>query len=246
MPVNKVTQGSQMYQDVDMTWNPISGRCIHNCFYCYVRRYWNMMDKVKHDSSKLQLKEHYLTDNLGENNCIFVGSSSDMWANNVPTEWIQKVLSHCLKYPNNKYLFQSKNPYRFIELLNDKIKFPADSTFATTVETNREKLIKQYTDVNIMPLQRVNTIWGLKYRGCKTQITIEPIMDFDLDKLVELITIASPDTLVIGADSKRHNLQEPSSEKVVDLTTNLLAIVNTELLEMELVFKSNLQRICSC
>ena len=63
---------------------------------------------------RLELKE--LKVNLGEGNFIFVGSSTDEWAANVPSEWIEQVLDYCDGF-NNRYLFQSKNPARFLEYL---------------------------------------------------------------------------------------------------------------------------------
>jgi len=58
---------------------------------------------------KLRLEEKELSSNLGSSNFIFVGSSTDMWAAEVPTEWIQKVIQHIKKY-NNTYLFSNKIP----------------------------------------------------------------------------------------------------------------------------------------
>lgn len=50
---------------------------------------------------------------LGEGNFIFVGSSTDEWAANVSSEWIEQVLDYCDGF-DNRYLFQSKNPARFL------------------------------------------------------------------------------------------------------------------------------------
>ena len=56
-------------------------------------------------------------ESLGEGNFIFVGSSTDEWAANVPSEWIVQVLDYCDGF-DNSYLFQSKNPARFLEYLD--------------------------------------------------------------------------------------------------------------------------------
>ena len=57
-----------MYPFVSHTWNPIKGRCLHNCPYCYVKssrakRYY------KEDP---YLSEKELKVNLGKNNYIFI------------------------------------------------------------------------------------------------------------------------------------------------------------------------------
>ncbi len=46
----------------------------------------------------------------------------------------------------------------------------------------------------------------------EVMVTIEPIMDFDLEPFVEMIKNTKPKFVNIGADSKGHNLPEPSSE----------------------------------
>jgi hypothetical protein len=48
-------------------------------------------------------------------------------------------------------------------------------------------------------------------------VTIEPILDFDLDEMVDLIKRCEPIQVNIGADSGNHKLPEPSKEKVLQL-----------------------------
>lgn len=47
-------------------------------------------------------------------------------------------------------------------------------------------------------------------------VTIEPIMDFDLPKLVELIKMCEPIQVNIGADSGNNNLPEPSAIDLIE------------------------------
>lgn len=44
-----------------------------------------------------------------------------------------------------------------------------------------------------------------------TTVSIEPILDFDLNVMIEWIKQLQPKFVSIGADSKRHNLPEPSA-----------------------------------
>ena len=76
-----------MYAFVSHTYNPMKGECEHSCSYCFMRR------KLLLPPLRLELKE--LKVNLGEGNFIFVGSSTDEWAANVPAEWIEQVLDYC-------------------------------------------------------------------------------------------------------------------------------------------------------
>jgi len=66
---------------------------------------------------ELRLEEKEFQTNFGNSKFIFVGSSTDMWAADVPNKWIRKVLEYTKKY-NNTYLFQTKNPIRFLKFLS--------------------------------------------------------------------------------------------------------------------------------
>ena len=48
-------------------------------------------------------------------------------------------------------------------------------------------------------------------------VTIEPILDFDLDEIIALIKHCEPKQVNIGADSGNNHLPEPSKEKLFKL-----------------------------
>jgi len=222
--LNKLKKGSQMYQFITATWNPISGNCeYHQCTYCYNRR-WDWFKKP------VQLKEKVLQDDLGKGNYIFIGSGTDMFANNIPDDWIIQVLKKCWEYPENKYLFQSKNPSRFLSFLG---KFPKDVILGTTIETNDENLILKYSKAPGI-YDRIETMKSLP---CKKMLTIEPIMDFDVLGFVQIIDTIKPDFLNIGADSGGNNLPEPSAEKLNEFISEI------KKLGINVNIKSNLSRL---
>jgi len=176
---------------------------------------------------ELRLDEKSLKDNLGKDNFIFVGSSTDMFADKVPKEWIAKVLNHCMKF-DNKYLFQTKNPRMFHNCI-----FPKKVIFGTTLESNR--LYPEYSHAPFID-ERVRMMKILKYK--KTMISIEPVMDFDTKQFINIIKEISPKFVSIGADSKGHNLPEPSAEKVEALIKKLKKFT-------EVKIKTNLKRLFS-
>jgi hypothetical protein len=106
---------------------------------------------------------------------------------------------------------------------------PPDSILGTTIETNRDYHISQAPN----PRARVLGICDLL---CPRMVSIEPIMDFDLDVLVAWINQINPDFVSIGADSKGHNLQEPSADKVDRLIQELSDFT-------EVKVKGNLKRL---
>lgn len=205
MPLNKVKPNSNMYSFVDATWNVIKGKCPHDCSYCYMKRF---------PQKPLRLDEKEFKTDLGKGNFIFVGSSCDMWAEDISDSWIEQILKHCNKFPANKYLFQSKNPKNFEEFIEE---IPKDSILATTIETNRQNKITGGEGI----VSRAMSLAQAGYSGFKTVITIEPIMDFDLNEFIALISMAHPQWVNIGADSQGHKLPEPSKEKVEQLIEEL-------------------------
>lgn len=213
-------QTGNMYPWVTHTWNPITGRCPHECAYCYMRRF---------PLPALHLDEKVLRENLGSGNVIFVGSGTDMWAEDVPAEWITKVGEHLKLFPDNTYLFQTKNPERFYEF---KDMFEGlNIIFGTTIETNR-----WYPQMGKAPgiLNRIRNMSAITGRK---MVTIEPVMDFDLETLVHLIKdFIRPAWVNIGADSKRSGLPEPGKEKTLELIEALKEFT-------EVKIKDNLRRI---
>lgn len=215
MPLNK-SKGN-MYPWVTHTWNPIRGRCPHRCGYCYMKKY---------PVGELRLEGKELSINLGNNKTIFVGSSTDMFAKEIPLGWIKSVLKYCQKYPENTYLFQSKNPDKMNEVLGY---FPVRTILGTTIETNRENY---YSNAPLRKY-RVQALEGILFRK---MVSIEPIMDFDVEELIEMIKKIKPRFISIGADSQGNNLPEPEPQKIKEL------IMRCELFT-SVVIKSNLKRI---
>ena len=82
-----------MYKFIDFTWNPIKGKCLHDCSYCY-------MKQINPNANLPRLAEHELNTYLGYGRSIFIGSSTDMFAENIPSEWIKRVLDYCYQNSN--------------------------------------------------------------------------------------------------------------------------------------------------
>jgi len=201
MGLNK--SAGNMYSWVTHTWNTVKGQCPHDCQYCYMHR-WGQQKPVRFDDKEL------ITD-LGQGNTIFVGSSCDLWAEDIPHEWIAKTIKRCLDF-NNTYLFQSKNPRRFSDYFNH---MTTDTKFCTTIETNR-----RYPQMGNTPGTK-DRAYFLREWPFDVYVTIEPIMDFDVDLLVDIIRICEPKQVNIGADSGNNGLPEPSKEKLLQLIAAL-------------------------
>jgi DNA repair photolyase len=178
-------------------------------------------------------KKEFNTD-LGNGNTIFIGSSCDMFAEEIPDEWIFDILEYCNKYKENTYVFQSKNPLRFIEF---EFSFPdgCKIILGTTIETN-------YNFRSIVPhcapspLERKRAMQLLKEKYA-VFLSIEPVMKFDVDILSDWIKSINPEFVSIGADSQGHGLPEPTKGDIEALIESIKSW------NIEVKLKDNLRRI---
>lgn len=207
MPLNK-SRGN-MYEWVTHTWNPIKG-CEYNCVYCYIKA--NKRYSLKPRISRKELKEA-----LGHEKTIFVGSMCDMFGRWVPREWILAVLNQCKSWIMNKYLFQTKNPMRFHAFIRE---FPSNSILGTTIESNRH--LGSFSQAP-SPQERAYAMMKISQLklGFRKEVTIEPIMDFDMEPMIQLIKDCNPDFVSIGADSKGHRIPEPKTWEIMKLIEEL-------------------------
>lgn len=204
-----VSKGN-MYEFVTHTWNTVKGVCPHGCAYCYVKS--GCQKPIRFDYSEI-------TTDMERGHFIFVGSGNDLFANDIPKKWIDTTIDHCTKF-SNWYLFQSKNPARFAEF-----ELPQKSVICTTIETNR--WYPEIMNNSPAPQKRAEAM-EIAYKGYPTFVTIEPIIDFDLEELVTLIRMCNPKQVNIGADSKGCNLPEPDRVKIFALINELQGFTRIE------------------
>ncbi len=211
-----------MYEFITHTWNPIKGRCFHDCAYCY-------MKTIVANPQPIHLDQYELSGIFSENQFIFIGSSTDVFASDVPSEWITAILDFCVEATSHqkgvktRFLLQTKNPARILEFADHSIFNGGQIVVCTTIETNRH--YPEIMNNAPTPKERAEAMSVIAKRGIKTYVTIEPIMNFDTDELVELIKICEPEQVNIGAESK-HRVQLPQPEtanKLIQLILQLLS-----------------------
>jgi protein gp37 len=64
---------------------------------------------------------------------VFVCSVSDLFGEWVPDEWIQEVFYACKKAPQHRYLFLTKNPYRYARLYEQGY-LPSEHWYGITLD----------------------------------------------------------------------------------------------------------------
>jgi len=230
MPLTK-SKGN-MYDWCDFTHTHLRGECSHRCSYCYVQA----MEKRfggGHYAGELRLKESEFNVNYGSGCTIFIEHCNDLFAADVPDEWIQQILMHCAKWPDNTYVFQTKNPGRYSSFLP---MMPVKRVLGCTIESTDDNVIRVVSSAPSVR-KRSYEMRELRRNGEDIFITIEPILRGCDMLMVSWLEDIKPNFVNIGADSKKSGLPEPSPE---ELRMFLDALKKTGL---EIRKKVNLERL---
>src|SRR5262249_23585617 len=102
------------------------------CDYCYARPIANRFYRKKFEPDfypeRLSAPANTKVPEEAKNNPVlkrvFVGSMGDIFGNWVPDELIRQVFASCIANPQWEYLFLTKFPQRYVELLDRGVKLP--------------------------------------------------------------------------------------------------------------------------
>lgn len=214
--------GSRMFNVVSRTWNPVTG-CRYNCIYCWARQL--ALTKLRNtqryrDGFKPRLNPEEFKRKFKPGEVVFVSDMGDLWGEWVPDSWIRRVLNHISKFPETWFLFLTKNPDRYHDFLGE---MPENSILGATIETNRD----YYFQEGYLPRIAQAPLPSRRYKAMKTLkwplkfISIEPIMDFDMEAFAEWIREISPFMVYIGYDNYNWRLPEPPLSKTIKLINHL-------------------------
>lgn len=224
-----VKANGNMYPWVTHMHSHLRGACSHACPYCYVQAIGKRFGGTAH-TGPLRVENKELHVCYGSGRTYFIEHSNDLFQESVPSEWIDMVLYHCRQWPDNEFVFQTRNTERSAKWEHC---LPVGSMLGTTIETNRKA-----PGNAPHPKHRARGLMRELYNETiRRFVTIEPILDFDVDGLLELLDIVRPAFVNIGADSKGHGLVEPSADKVLALIDGIRKS-GTEIRQ-----KTNLERI---
>ena len=172
----------------DKTWNPITGctKKSAGCAHCYAevmtRRLKAMLlDKYK-NGFELTLHEDELENPLkwkGMHN-IFVCSMSDIFHENVPFDFIDKIIEIVSKTPQHRYQILTKRAERMAEYFKDKT-IPTNIWLGVTVECKDTKY-----RIDILRYLKAS----VKFLSC------EPLLE-DLEDL----NLMGIDWVIVGGES---------------------------------------------
>ena len=213
-----------MFDNITKTWNPVVG-CLHNCTYCWARRLAETklknIDRYKDGfTPKLIFKE------LGKkfhNESVFVSDMGDLFGDWVPIGWIMEVINTIIYSPSSSFLFLTKNPKRYYKLLD---LYPENVVLGATIETNRNYCYSEAPAT----VERYKYMKELPFKN--KAVSIEPIMDFDLEIFVQWLKNIGPVLVHVGYDNYNNNLPEPSLSKTLQLIDQLRTFTRVKTLTL--------------
>jgi DNA repair photolyase len=231
--ISKKQIESGMYKETE-TWC-ISGHwgCPHDCIYCWARGFGYRSrptneDGVPYEDNNLACWDCYLRrthihmkvlneESIPDDDIVFVDGDSDIAF--LPDDVINHII-YLIKERNQKnnskqiFLFQSKNPRtfkRFVKLL------PENCYLDITLETNRDAGYENISKAP-KPSERFKVYKEIDYD--KKLLTIEPVLDFDIDEFLEMIKEINPLWIWVGYANQKTSreimniIKEPSEEKL--------------------------------
>ena len=193
------------------TWNIFSG-CKFDCKYCWAKSLitTRMKDTAKYKDCLFNPTFHEDTlkktfNSFKPDEFVFVAPMGDIAF--CPIGSMFAIFAVVKGFPQTKFLFCTKNPSIY-----DKFPVLDNIYYGCTIETNRST-----TDYSKAPITIARQIDMTKLKKHNKFISIEPVMDFDLNIFKTWIAEINPKIVEIGADNYGHNLPEPSGEKVESL-----------------------------
>lgn len=199
-----------MYELSVEQWNPFVG-CRHDCAYCRQsyqrqakRQKRNCLDCHAFTPHAHPARLEQKPARTGFMQFVFACANGDVAF--CPTPFLGDIARRMAELADRTFLLQSKDPATF-----GRIEFPANVILGTTIETNRDDLCAKIAKAP-PPSKRARDLAAIKHP--LKMVTIEPVMDFDLDALVEWIAAINPVMAWIGYDSKDAKLPEPELAKV--------------------------------
>jgi len=197
------------------TWNPFVG-CKFLCTYCWAKR---LAKRLKCDLCQLFIphphEERLKKIPKPKNGIVFVCDMGDIsHAKIFGIEKILKAVIQAQEASNTTYFFETKDPsIYYTHILRHDLK-PKQTIISTTIETNRDDLTRT---LSLAPPPKE------RYRGMKLlnwpkkHVSVEPVIDFDLDVLFRWLTDIEPQCVSIGYDNYNNRLPEPPLSKTLKL-----------------------------
>lgn len=203
------------------TWNPFKG-CGFTCSYC-IPSFQLQAKRQKHNCMRCyEYRPHFHPERLGQipsSSIVFVCGNGDLaFATFEQREAvIAGIVDFSRRHPRSPRTFylQSKRPECFRPHLR---KLPENVVLVTTLETNRDRGYEVVSTKAPAPSERYRQFLDLDYP--RKIVTIESVMDFDVDIFASWIVNIAPELVYLGFNSRtKPKLPEPAPPKLATFAT---------------------------
>jgi len=212
------------------TWNPFKG-CEFDCSYCrpsfqqQSKRQMHLCDEC------YRYTPHTHPDRLGKApsaEIVFVSGNGDLAF--CPPEFVYEILNaiekHNRRCAYKAYYLQSKRPECLAPFLN---RLPPNVILVTTLETNRDE---GYEKISKAPLPSVRYQQFKELDYSRKVVTMEPVMDLDLDVFPQWLLDLKLEYVWLGLNSRPG--QVPLPEPPLDKLQGLVHVLDEVEVEVQL------------
>ena len=211
---------SYMYKET-VTKNPFKG-CLFNCIYCEN----SFKRQAKRQKNRCidcyNYKPHFhperLNDYLPKNKLIFYCANGDIAF--AKPEWLSQIFEVIKNKSDRTFLLQTKKPSCLYGY-----DIPDNCLVGTTIETNRDTSnISKAPESCVRYFHMLNLV-------CRKFVTIEPILDFDMEVMKRWIKEIDPEIVWVGYANHTNglSLDEPELSKTQELIKELESFTDVRL-----------------
>lgn len=210
---------SRMFPFITRTWNPLGGECRHGCVYCWARKLAAERKMAKYQG-EARVHGSGLKWKFKPEEFVFVCDMVDLLGAWVHQSSISFILDMIKDNPKTNFLLLTKNPKRYLELLDF---LPTNVVLGCTLESNLN-----YSEISKAPSQFQRLYWftqlaeveRLRFAGDRTShklfVSVEPILDFNFENFVDVLcNWIKPWAVAVGYDNYGCGLPEPPLAKTM-------------------------------
>ena len=205
-----------MFPFITETSSPVKG-CNHHCQYCwFVSLATGRLKRYYKNGISPRVVKGELDRRFKKRQFVFISDMGDLFCSAVPTEWIANVCDAIRESPEAEFLFMTKNPQRYVGVAST---IPSNVVLGATIESDRNYIAlskaPNQSDRLTAMMQLIDTLPNRRF------VSIEPILDFNLDTFVEQLKNVRPWAVAVGYDNYGWKLPEPSRERTDALISEL-------------------------
>lgn len=191
-------QGPNKIDYLDWTWNCVKGLCKHNCWYCFMQRFYKQFKlnkTIRFDEKELNCKFPKIPCKIG------ICFNHDLFGDWIPDGWIDRILLRIMNNRQHTFMVLTKNPKRLWNFSFSNL--TPNLWVGTTIDT------QERADKNMRFMQRFSA--AIKF------ISFEPLLE-NLD-----IDLKEIDWIIIGANSNKGAPKPPDewADKIINQAREL-------------------------